>query len=68
MGRENRPNTDMEKSNFSVRSLDATADLIKNTQKLDCFSKLLKGCRLVSAFKANGSVAVGFLHVIVLTF
>jgi hypothetical protein len=37
MSRENRSNTDMEKSNFSVQPLEATADLIMNTQKFDCF-------------------------------
>jgi len=63
MGRQIMSNKDMYKSKFSVRSLDATANLIKNTQTFDCFSKILKGCRLAAAFAANESVVVEFLHV-----
>jgi len=37
MGREIMSNTDMYKSKFSVWSLDATADLINNTQTFDWF-------------------------------
>jgi len=59
-------NTDMYLSKFSVRSLGATANLIKNTQKF-FFSKLWKGCSLAKTFKANESVVVECLHVTALT-
>lgn len=58
----------MYKSKFSVRSLDATANLTKTTQTFDFFSpKFFKGCRLATAFTVNGNVVVEFLHVTALT-